>query len=475
MKTFIAFLILFLPFPLLAQQKNIPLTKMVNIEGFLKHISKENIIYIRQYDGISIPVKVDAKGHFNIEVPIKEPGFYQLDKVGDIYLSPGYQLRLLMREDSSITFYGQGSRENSIYRDLKKSVELFLPFEQKIGLVKEAYHMEAPAFLQEITGFENYSKKILSEVPDTYFREIVIRELECDDNRLLLNYMKGYGMDKGVLVKRIDSSSKKQIEKRIFYDLDPNQVKLYKNSSSYRRAVDEKFLYLMYTNIRPLDIRNKEVKILLQKRIANEMVREPYILGQLNCAYTISLLKLVSSPIKRDSIYRSFNRGTSTKAQKSEVYETYRRQLDYGNNTTAPDFSYHDVNGKKVKLSDLRGKYTYIDIWATWCGPCKAQIPFLAKLESDYKGKDIQFLSISVDESKDRGKWATFVKDQRLGGIQVMADNAFKSEFIQKFNIYAIPRFILISPQGKIISTNAKRPSDPELQKEINELLSKNK
>ena len=75
------------------------------------------------------------------------------------------------------------------------------------------------------------------------------------------------------------------------------------------------------------------------------------------------------------------------------------------NNAPSTTFDYVNFAGGKTKLEDLRGKYVYIDVWATWCGPCRGEIPFLAKVEEKYKGKNIAFVSISADEDKDFDKW----------------------------------------------------------------------
>lgn len=353
--------------------------------------------------------------------------------------------------------------------DLKKSLSRFLPYDEKTGLKEEAYLLDATVFLQKLADFEVYSKTALASVSDPALRERIMKDQEYYDSRLLWTFVRG--QVKGSGKKSIDPAIRKQIEQRVFYDVNPNQLELFKSSENYRTAVEEKILYLAYTQPTQADLRNKEAKVLAQRKIAGEIVSEPYILAQLNCGYTVALLKAIPSAARRDSVYKDFLAGKASRSEKAEVEQTYRRQLDYGDNGMAPDFEYADVNGKKIKLSDLRGKYVYIDIWATWCGPCKAQIPFLAKLEGDYHSKNIQFLSISIDEQKDRSKWADFVKKEQLGGIQVIADRAFQSEFVQKFNINAIPRFILIDPSGKIISANAKRPSDPELRKQLSTLL----
>ena len=140
-------------------------------------------------------------------------------------------------------------------------------------------------------------------------------------------------------------------------------------------------------------------------------------------------------------------------------------------NAQAPKFDFENYAGGKTKLEDLKGKYVYIDVWATWCGPCRGEIPFLQKVEEKYKSKNISFVSISIDVMKDHDKWKNFVKDKSLGGIQLMADKDWNSDFTKAFGINSIPRFILIDPSGTVVNADAPRPSDPKLQTLFDTLL----
>lgn len=137
----------------------------------------------------------------------------------------------------------------------------------------------------------------------------------------------------------------------------------------------------------------------------------------------------------------------------------------------SPGFDYENFKGGKTKLSDLKGKYVYIDLWATWCAPCRAEIPYLQKIEEKYHGKNIEFVSISIDKAKDNEKWKKFVTDKKLGGVQLFADKDWESEFVVNYGVTGIPRFILIDPQGNIVKSDASRPSDPELDKQLSALL----
>ncbi|TBN06591.1 TlpA family protein disulfide reductase [Hyunsoonleella flava] len=144
----------------------------------------------------------------------------------------------------------------------------------------------------------------------------------------------------------------------------------------------------------------------------------------------------------------------------------------------SPSFTnYENYKGGKTSLSDLKGKYVYIDIWATWCGPCKAEIPSLKKLEKEYHDKNIQFVSLSVDDGRGyRGKtkeessklakegWKNMIAEKELGGIQIIAPKGWQSQFIQEYKINGIPRFILLDPNGSIVSPDAPRPSNPKLR-----------
>ncbi len=140
------------------------------------------------------------------------------------------------------------------------------------------------------------------------------------------------------------------------------------------------------------------------------------------------------------------------------------------NNQKAPNFDYENAAGGKTSLESLKGKYVYVDVWATWCGPCRAEIPFLKEMEKNFHNKNIAFISISTDVEKDHDKWKTFVKEKELSGIQVIADKT-NIDFLKSFDINTIPRFILIDPAGNVIDADAARPSNPKLKTQLEGLL----
>jgi len=152
-----------------------------------------------------------------------------------------------------------------------------------------------------------------------------------------------------------------------------------------------------------------------------------------------------------------------------EDFELTIKSMDAGGQGF--DFTYKDINGKDVSFSDFRGKYVYIDAWATWCSPCKQQIPYLQQLEKELHDKNIVFVSISMDKPKSKEKWEKFVKEKELPGVQLISENAFDTRIAKDYKINSIPRFLLFDPEGKIIDANAKSPMEPALRKQLLQLL----
>ena len=131
--------------------------------------------------------------------------------------------------------------------------------------------------------------------------------------------------------------------------------------------------------------------------------------------------------------------------------------------TPSPDFCYKDIQGKERSLKDFRGNYMYIDVWATWCGPCKMEIPHLQRLEENMHGKKIVFVSISCDDN--RLAWERMVKQKGLGGVQLQIDG--DRAFMSAYGVQGIPRFILLDKKGRIVNAWMTRPSDPETEKTL--------
>lgn len=124
----------------------------------------------------------------------------------------------------------------------------------------------------------------------------------------------------------------------------------------------------------------------------------------------------------------------------------------------APDFSLADINGKRFDLSDFKGKYVYMDIWATWCGPCKVQIPFMKELEKQFHDAPIHFVSVSLDKLEDKPIWEKMVRENQMSGVQLFAGR--EDNFGFDYKIEYIPTFIILDKEGNIMIDGAPAPMD---------------
>jgi thiol-disulfide isomerase/thioredoxin len=136
---------------------------------------------------------------------------------------------------------------------------------------------------------------------------------------------------------------------------------------------------------------------------------------------------------------------------------------------SAIDFTYPDKDGNDVSLSDFVGSVVYVDVWATWCGPCRAEMPFLHDLEAEYSDKNVTFIGVSVDKEKNRQAWLDMMEEKDLKGVQIFADGW--SQITKDYAINGIPRFMLFDAEGNVSNLNAARPSSEEIRPALDALL----
>jgi thiol-disulfide isomerase/thioredoxin len=172
-----------------------------------------------------------------------------------------------------------------------------------------------------------------------------------------------------------------------------------------------------------------------------------------------------------EEYYNIFINASTNEENNKVITESYNKLKTVAKGQPSPKFvGFENYLGGTTSLDDLKGKYVYVDVWATWCGPCKKEIPSLKEVEKKYHGKNIEFVSISVDKASDHDKWKKMVEEKELKGIQLFSDKDWGSDFVQGYSIKGIPRFILIDPNGNIVSSNAPRPSESRLIDMFNEL-----
>lgn len=205
------------------------------------------------------------------------------------------------------------------------------------------------------------------------------------------------------------------------------------------------------------EVTNPTVKSMLAENLASYCMYEPDL----------------SDPEKYEELFGTID---SFVPDQPEIVETCRLQMEAAMNSQpgrpVPDTMMETVDGGEVPLSSMFGKVLYIDVWATWCGPCVREAPYFKELAEKYRGDDrIRFISLSIDRDKDRDAWVEFVGDEKPFWPQFRLAGSNHADFCDKVGINTIPRFLLIGPDGKFINSDCARPSNENIENILNNAI----
>lgn len=395
-------------------------------------------------------IKLKPDGSFSENLSLVYNGIYKIETPKNslpIYLSKDSKL-VISADDTNLTstlkFTGKGNVENQ-YLAQKQLITSVIPDQELYKLGENEFLKK----LQEIKASINnlYSK---TKFTDVSFKEKEARSIHFLEQKHLFYYKKDHYYYGQVNDFKVSETYPKFDETM---DLDNNSDFLFSNE--YNNIVLRKF----YENVkidddRPYDVSAQnaipQIKALKSQSIKNRLVE--------NLSYDVN----IGNP-NYDMVYQEFSSITNDSILKQMLTDKYNVANALQPGKPSPTFDYENQKGGKTSLENLKGKYIYIDLWATWCGPCREEIPFLQKVEEQYKGKNIEFVSISIDAIKDQPKWSKFVVEKQLGGIQLLAENEWESKFIKDYGVEGVPTFILLDPNGNIITARAPKPSDSKL------------
>ncbi|WP_028296503.1 TlpA disulfide reductase family protein [Olivibacter sitiensis] len=150
-------------------------------------------------------------------------------------------------------------------------------------------------------------------------------------------------------------------------------------------------------------------------------------------------------------------------------FKTYLDKIPaLGIDSEAPNFSIPDTSGKVISLESFRGHYVLLEFWASWCGPCRAESPFLTKAYKKYHESGFNIVSISLDTRKDEQRWKQAIIEDGTGSWAQLADmKGWKSDAALLYDIRSIPANFLIDPDGKIVAKDLRGPYLEEKLEEI--------
>lgn len=168
--------------------------------------------------------------------------------------------------------------------------------------------------------------------------------------------------------------------------------------------------------------------------------------------------------------FKKYTRAAPAKNTYESIYNLFSGDTAFIGKSSY-NFLLPDTSGKMVSMKDFKGKVVFVDVWATWCGPCKAQFPFMKAIEEEYHDNpNVVFASISIDRAKDQDKWINMIRKESLGGVQLLDDTG--KTFAKQYKITAVPRFLLIDKNGKWIEIRCPLPeAKDDLKKYLEKAL----
>ena len=406
-------------------------------------------------------VSIEENGNFRDTLFITSPGAYSYQigrSYAAVFFREGYDLNLSLDANDffkSRKFKGKGSEvnnyhvarsalKNKLVGDAKaffvvpiedfmtkidKNKDIFLDFLEASALKGQEKEIQRKIIEHDYLltrynydKFNHYHTKIHPELPEGYYAPIIQMDL---DDEVSFIYDRSY---RNLIVENWRLTSKEAME------IDPSltQVSFVKNKIKDIKSTIIKDLMVSML-FRQISLKNKNYKTDYPR-----------------------ILEMLTADKLKDKLIAKFLGLQKTKPEMS-----------------APNFNYENYKGGKTTLKDLKGKLVYIEIWATWCGPCIKEMPALTQLIKDFKGKNIEFVSISVDSKRDYENWRKMIPEKNVGGIQLLADKSLESEFMKAFSISLIPRTLLLDEGGKIITPKAPRPSADNTKSYIDSLLNR--
>lgn len=461
------------------------------IKGFIKQPTKE--ISIILFNGnlaertIKIPVingyfqlRKPKNNNFNIGILIANNSFTFVSLSGK-----PYTLKIDKSKESIFKYQGKGAKDQIILNEFIKSLEKMSPFnnierwtisykqtDNKIQNLKEKsyklinsiskYNSNLKIWMNTYlkANIFNYKTFYCALYQNTQFRESLSKYTKVIN---LINQDIPYSF---LGKERFNFNDK--YYGNISDDIELFTVNIWKQINCLKDR--DHVLKQIKANKSFKEIKGKKVNDIYIKRHLNILANIDNINNYQQFA-TISFMKnssynkdwatyleIIKSKIKGNNSYKIIKRQFSILKQQQEYLNVIK-------DLPPASFICKDINGRDISLELFKGKYIVLDFWASWCSPCRKEIPFLKEIHEEFKNKKIVFLSISIDSNIR--KWKDFVNNNRLIGIQIRAGYS-QRELSKHYKIRGVPKFILLGKDGKIIIPNLPRPSNPNFKRILN-------
>lgn len=397
--------------------------------------------------GKDVIIETFGENEFEVSFEIEEPTYYSLGR-NKLYLSPGEELYLKVdyKDPEAGVFEGESASIQSYLSGVafpKSGSYLVGGRNLKSEDISET--VELASFTTEERRGQLNSLDASSE-----FKMLEEMRLKLDQLNTILS-MPVYGSFKGYW----DYTEAKKVEVL-------SGAKDVLNEVSVGLMKDE---YMKHPNFRDMlhGLVNADLKAV---GIFADLKFTPFMSEYDEMGAFVTQLELngLSNEMQRQANdFLAANHSAEYKGMVQQKLEEYSALLP---GEPAFDVLFKSALGAEKPLSEFAGQLTYVDLWATWCGPCIAELPAFEQLQEDYKDKPINFVPVSIDT--DLEAWQKYLETHDLPKDHEYVINRLD---LSDYKVITIPRYLLLDSEFKIISVFAPVPSDPEIRRLIDMYL----
>lgn len=405
-------------------------------------------------------ITIDADGKFSKEFTLKEEGVYSIkygNTVSELYLVPGSTMGLVIDEGNENVFryIGDHSKLNNFlvqrylahenwydYQsdDFSKNLGDFIAFSNEKKDLQEKYLDEFLSMLSSEDALPgNYEKGERKEIMLAQARAFA----EYDKNHLKMTGDKEAEQMDLSLVESVDHNDASLLRSRNFRKFLFNITREKAYRSFEAKLGEDEYL----DQLEKYQAKYKMVNRMFTDAEVKSLMLTDVVYESLNHVKDIGINPLI----------KKYRRAVLDKDYVRSVDARYLQRIPVTDGSLAPNFMAKSLSGDEVELKDYRGKYVYLFLWASWCAPCKVELPHYEKLLKEHGEGNIEFIGLSIDEQKN--DWENSFMYNKYPGSQIRVGGSENGRFLANYKINLIPQFILIGPDGEIISLNAPKPS----------------
>jgi len=460
----------------------------IEIKSTTQASAKVKISFLNALDQVTISEsKTDSTGFCSFDVALDKPmlSLIQIgNKYGEIYLSPGYDLHIEeVGQDYKIPlkFSGTGAEINNYISWVNANVEIV-----RWANGQSPNELEYDKFLHRFDSLKTIVSNFHNSHGDTVHLTNEAISLLKNKNEIKFwaaaQEFKFYKLNNSINEMREAQKNGQEYTKakvpkefeNLVSEVPFNPAFLTNYSADYQMLLN--FFWQNKINL-PVsedliiskaswDLAPLMTNTLIKKGNYPEPIREFLIV--LDLKYWFAAYGITP---ETDSVFADFKTNYQKSGYLPALNKIYNEWLAVAPGKPAPDLEGNTTDGRKISIKDLKGKVVYIDIWATWCGPCVAEIPASKKLQQEFSNEtNIQFLSVSIDHNK--ADWEKFIKKENdWKGLHIIMDPDKIQSLNTSYKLFGVPDYILIDHLGNIVNMKAPRPSEEKIKSEIRRLL----